>query len=79
MNTQLNGKRIAFLATDGVEQSELVQPWVALQQAGAKVELVSLEEGRIQCMQHADKGDTFAVDTLVAQHLIKTVSATRSG
>jgi protease I len=67
MSNKLNGKRIAFLATDGVEQSELIQPWEALQQAGAKPELVSLEEGRIQCMQHTDKGDTFAVDTLVAQ------------
>jgi len=65
MSHQLNGKRIAFLATDGVEQSELVRPWQTLQQAGAKVELVSLEEGRIQCMQHTDKGDTFAVDTVV--------------
>jgi protease I len=36
MSHSLTGRRIAFLATDGVEQSELFQPWEALQQAGAK-------------------------------------------
>ncbi len=64
-NHKLNGKRVAFLATDGVEQSELTQPWKAVEEAGGKPCLVSLETGRIQGMKHFDKGDSFAVDELV--------------
>ena len=59
---QLDGKRIAFLATDGVEQSELAEPFAAVEKAGAKAELVSFEHGRIQGMEHHDKGKTFEVD-----------------
>ena len=66
MTQSLEGKRIAFLATDGVEQSELEQPWGALRKAGAEVELLSVHEGTIQAMRHMDKGDTFDVDGLVA-------------
>ena len=44
----LSGKRIAFLATDGFEQSELVQPSEASKKAGAVVILVSTKEGKIQ-------------------------------
>jgi len=62
---QLHGKKIAFLATDGVEQSELTEPFAAVQKAGAKAELVSLERGRIQGMEHHDKGRTFEVDRAV--------------
>ncbi len=60
--SQLNGKKIAFLATDGVEESELTQPWQAMRDAGAKVELISLENGSIQCFQHHEKGEQFPVD-----------------
>ncbi len=67
MANNLEGKRIAFLATDGVEQSELEQPWHELQKAGAKVELLSVHKGAIQAMRHMDKGDTFEVDGLVAE------------
>ncbi len=66
MATNLEGKRIAFLATDGVEQSELEQPWNELMQAGAELELVSVHKGAIQAVRHMDKGDTFEVDKLVA-------------
>ena len=65
MTQSLEGKRIAFLATDGVEQSELEQPWHELQKAGAKVELLSVHKGAIQAVRHMDKGDTFEVDGLV--------------
>jgi protease I len=61
----LTGKRVAFLATDGFEQVELTEPWKAIQQAGAKVELVSLESGEIQGMHHFEKGDMFPVDRRV--------------
>ena len=65
MATSLRGKKVAFLATDGVEQSELTGPWKALEAAGAEPELLSIKPGSIQMMQHDDKGDTFPVDKLV--------------
>jgi len=65
MGTELNGKRVAFLATDGVEQVELTEPWEAVEKAGGKPELVSLETGEIQGFNHRDKGDTFPVDKTV--------------
>ena len=61
MVQRLKQKRIAFLATDGVEQVELVKPWEAMQSAGARVELISLDSGAIQGFNHLDKGDTFEV------------------
>jgi protease I len=67
MATQLDGKTVAFLATDGVEQSELEQPWQAIQQAGAVPQLVSLNAGEIQEFQHLDKGDTRKVDKTIDQ------------
>jgi protease I len=67
MPKNLEGKRIAFLATDGVEQSELEQPWNELMQAGADLELVSVHKGAIQAVRHMDKGDTFEVDRLVGE------------
>jgi protease I len=63
----LTGKRIAFLATDGVEQVELTEPWQAVEQADGKPELVSLERGRIQAFEHLEKGRTFAVDRAVGE------------
>jgi protease I len=66
MAHELIGKRIAFLATDGVEQAELTEPWEAVRQAGGEPELVSLEAGTIQGFDHHDKGRTFTVDCAVA-------------
>ena len=54
--------RVAVLATDGVEQVELDQPWQALLDAGAEPELVSLESGTITAYDHIDKADTKKVD-----------------
>jgi protease I len=65
-DTPLQGKRIAFLATDGVEQVELTDPWEAVEQAGAEPVLVSPKEGKIQGFEHLDKGKTFEVDKAVA-------------
>jgi protease I len=63
----LDGKRVAFLATDGVEQIELTEPWRAVEQAGGEPELVSLEDGEIQGFEHRDKADRFKVDRVVAK------------
>ena len=65
MGTELKNKRVAFLATDGVEQVELTDPWKAVEKAGGEPELVSLETGKIQGFKHFDKGDTFPVDKTV--------------
>lgn len=62
MAEELKGKRIAILATDGFEQSELTEPLKALRTAGAEVDVVAPKSGRIQGMQHREKGDTVAVD-----------------
>ena len=66
MAKRLEGKRVAFLATDGVEQVEVTEPWTKVQEEGGGPELVSLETGAIQGFQHLDKGDTFSVDRTVA-------------
>jgi protease I len=63
----LTGRRVAILATDGVEQVELVQPRQALESAGATVTLVSLKPGEIQAFDHdTDPADTFKVDAAVS-------------
>ena len=67
MANKLQGKRVAFLATDMVEQVELTEPWQAVKDEGATVELVSLEEGEIQGFNHYDKADTFKVDRTVEE------------
>jgi protease I len=65
MTAQLTGKKVAFIATDGVEQAELDEPWRAVQEAGAQPELLSLKPGEIQAFRHLDKGDKRKVDKLV--------------
>jgi protease I len=62
MASELNGKRIAFIATDGVEQRELSDPWQAARDAGAMTELISMKAGEIQGVIHQEKGTTFRVD-----------------
>ena len=62
----LEGRKIAFLATDGVEQVELTDPRKAIEEAGATTELLGLEAGEIQGFNHLDHGDTFPVDKVVA-------------
>jgi protease I len=67
MADEVKGKKVAFLATDMVEQVELTEPWKALEGAGAELELVSLEDGEIQGFNHYDKADTFKVDRTVEE------------
>lgn len=66
MAGELDGKRVAILAADGVERVELEQPRDALRQAGARTELLSLHDGSIQARDHdLDAAGTFDVDALV--------------
>jgi protease I len=61
----LQGKTVAILATDGVEQVELTEPRDALVAAGATVSVVSIKADPIQGFEHLDRGDTFPVDLVV--------------
>ena len=61
----LDGKCIAFLATNGFEQVELTEPWESIKAAGASVELISIDPGSIQGMHHDKPGDTFKVDKTI--------------
>lgn len=67
MNNILQGKKIAILATDGFEQSELLKPKQALEEAGAQVSVVSLKSGEIKGWNENNWGDTVAVDLTVEQ------------
>jgi protease I len=62
----LSDLRLAVLATDGFEESELTQPVAALKGGGAKVDIVSLKDKPIQAFRHMDKGTTVPVDRRLA-------------
>lgn len=59
----LEGKKVAILVTDGFEQVELTEPKKALDQAGAKTEIVAPTEGQVKGWKHTEWGDKFPVDT----------------
>lgn len=63
----LTGKKVAFLATDGVEQVELTSPWDVVREAGGQPVLVSPKSGKLQGYEGTEKGRTFAVDLAVAE------------
>jgi protease I len=69
MPKELQGKKIAFLAANGFEERELTEPWKAVQEAGAEVELVSLEEGEITALneQEFKPGKSLKVDRTVEE------------
>jgi protease I len=68
MADELSGKKVAILATDGVERVELEKPLRALTDADAEVELLSIHEGEIAARNHdLEDAGTFAVDGLVSQ------------
>jgi len=58
----ISNRRIAILATDGVEQVELTEPVKALKQASAQVTVIAPKGGQIQGMNHDEKGDRLPVD-----------------
>jgi protease I len=67
MAGKLDGKAVAFIAAEGVEQVELTEPWKAVEEAGGSAELISLEPGQVQAFNHLDKADTFKVDHTAAE------------
>jgi deglycase len=63
---KLDSKRVAIVATHGFEQSELTEPKTALEQAGARVDVISLAPGSIRGWRHGNWGDEVPVDALIA-------------
>lgn len=62
MSASLNGKRVAILVTDGFEQVEMTDPRKALQEAGARVDLVADKAGQVEGWNHTTPADSFPVD-----------------
>lgn len=59
---KLDGKKIAILIADGFEQVEMTKPREALEKEGAKTSIVSPKSGKVQGVNHDEKGDKFDVD-----------------
>ena len=75
MANSLENRTVAILATDGVEQVELTEPRKAVEEAGAKVRLLSIKEGEIQGMHHDKPGDKLQVDGRVADASVEDFDA----
>jgi deglycase len=65
MPSGVYGQKIAVLATDGVEERELAEPWEALSRAGAELHLISIHPGDIQAVKGDSATRKFAVDRVV--------------
>jgi len=63
----LNGKRVAILVEDGFEQVELTSPKQALEEAGAKTQIVSPKSGKVKGWDHTKWGEEFPVDVTIEQ------------
>jgi protease I len=64
---KLEGKKVAILAADMFERVELEEPRKALEDAGAKTEIVSIHDGEIQGFDHFDPANTIKVDRTVEE------------
>ena len=67
ISSDLSGKRIAILATNGFEQSELLEPLEQLRAAGATVDVIALEAGKIKGWYKDDWGKTVPVDAKLSE------------
>lgn len=65
MAGKIDGRRVAVLATNGFEQSELQEPVDALRAAGAKVDIIAPESGTIRGWDHGEWGDSVPVDVTI--------------
>ena len=76
MSNELQGKKIAILAADGVEKFELEQPRAALKNAEAQIEVLSLKPGEIQARNHhLEPAGAFAVDRVVSDTSVDELTA----
>src|SRR5215210_1555468 len=64
---KLQGKKIAFLAADMVEEVELTKPWEAVKEAGGTPELLSIQDGEIEAFNHYDRSKAYPVDKQVSE------------
>jgi protease I len=71
MAHDLKGKHVAILVANGFEQVEMTGPRKALEDAGAKTDLISPVRGEVQGWNHFDKGDKFPVDVSLSDALAK--------
>jgi protease I len=67
MPMQLEGKRVAIVVTDGFEQDELEKPRQALEEAGAKTDVISPKAGKVKGWKYTDWGTEVAVDKELRQ------------
>ncbi len=74
-NGELSGKKVAILATNGFEQSELFDPKEALENAGAEVHVVSLKPGKITAWEGKDWGKTIEVNKVLSDALAENYDA----
>jgi hypothetical protein len=73
MSNQLQGRKVAILAADGVEKVELERPRAAVEGAGGQVQLLSLKTGEIQAREHdLESAGTFPVDRAVADASVES-------
>jgi protease I len=75
MSESLHGKKIAILATDGFEQVELTEPKKALEEAGAKTEVISPKSGEIRGWKFKEWGDAVKVDKTLDQAKVQDYDA----
>ena len=71
----VENKKIAVLATDGYEQSELESPVKALKEADFKVEIVSLKAGQIKSMKDHEWSDPVDVDKKISEAKMEEYAA----
>src|SRR5206468_9960109 len=64
---KLEGKKVAILAADMFERVELEEPRMALEEAGAATEVISIHDGEIQGFDHFDPANTVKVDKTVEE------------
>ena len=64
---RLDGKKVAIIAAEGVEQVELTEPKKAVEDEGARTTLVSVEAGEFQGFNHLDKADTFTAEKAASE------------
>lgn len=66
-STRLSSRKVAILATDGFEQSELIEPKEALEKAGAQVDVISVKGSKIRAWDQTDWGKSIKVDKLLEE------------
>ncbi|MBC9931660.1 type 1 glutamine amidotransferase domain-containing protein [Chitinophaga qingshengii] len=62
MGTQLQNKKVAILVANGFEEVEMTAPLEALKEAGAKVDIISPEKGKVRAWAEKEWGKDYPVD-----------------